>query len=130
MLNRKSVELFYWVNHEMNASRIIYEKLAPLVDSRVYPLFVPESVGQRPPYIVYQTISTQPDNTLDGITGHEWINIQIDVYHNDYDDMLALTDQVISVLDNIKPSEYGGCQYLYEDGLYRSLIEYGFWQTY
>ena len=115
----------------MNASQIIFERLAPLVDDKCYPLFIPETNPNKPPYIIYQIISTEPDNDLDGITGHEWANVQLDVYHHDYDECIELTHKVIAQLNEIKPSIYHGVQYLHDipSGFYRSLIEYGFWQT-
>ncbi len=115
----------------MNASQIIYEKLTPLVNNECYPLFIPEKSPNNPPYIVYQIISTEPDNDLDGITGHEWVNVQIDVYHKYYDDCLRLSHEVINELNKIKPSIYHGVQHIHdkESGLFRAMIEYGFWQT-
>lgn len=113
----------------MTASERIYNLLADLVDRRCYPLFVPEIEKSPPPYIVYSIISNLPDNVLDGITGHEWVRVQIDVYTADYDDTIALSAKVVQTLNTIKPSIYGGATYLYDDGLYRSLIEYEFWQT-
>lgn len=115
----------------MNASAIIYTQLADLVDGKCYPLIIPESEPSNQPYIVYQIISTEPDNTLDGITGHEWVTAQIDVYHSDYDACLSLTAKAINQLDQIKPSTYHGTQYLRdeESGLFRGLVEYSFWQT-
>lgn len=115
----------------MNASQIIYTHLAHLVDDKCYPLFIPENNPNNPPYIVYQIISTEPDNDLDGITGHEWANVQIDVYHNDYDECLLLTAKVINQLNLIKPSIYHGVQYVRDNssGLFRGIIEYGFWHT-
>lgn len=115
----------------MNASQILYQSLAHLVDDKCYPLFIPEHSSNNPPYIVYQIISTEPDNDLDGITGHEWANVQIDVYHDDYDECLSLATQVINQLNQIKPSVYHGVQYMRDDssGLFRGIVEYGFWHT-
>lgn len=113
----------------MTASERIYSLLGSLVDGRCYPLFVPESEKLPPPYIVYSIISNLPDNVLDGITGHEWVRVQIDVYTINYDDTIALSNQAVNQLNTITPSVYGGTTYLYDDGLYRGLIEYEFWQT-
>lgn len=115
----------------MNASQIIYQSLAHLVDYECYPLFIPEHNPNNPPYIIYQIISTEPDNTLDGMTGHEWANVQIDVYHHDYDDCLSLAAKAINQLNQIKPSIYHGVRYMRDNasGLFRAIIEYGFWQT-
>ncbi|OPH36502.1 DUF3168 domain-containing protein [Moraxella lacunata] len=113
----------------MTASQQIYALLSELVAGRCYPLFVPESQTDPPPYIVYNIVSNQPDNTLDGITGHEWVRVQIDVYTKKYDETIKLSAQAVRQLDSITPSIYGGTTYLYDDGLYRGLIEYEFWQT-
>lgn len=113
----------------MTASERIYSLLSDLVAGRCYPLFVPESENKPPPYVVYSIISNTPDNVLDGITGHEWVRVQIDVYTKNYDDAIALSAKVVQILDAIKPSIYGGTTYLYDDGLYRGLIGYEFWQT-
>lgn len=115
----------------MNASQIIYQQLSQLVNDKCYPLFIPENSPSNPPYIVYQIISTEPDNDLDGITGHEWVNVQIDGYHHNYDDCLLLTAKIINQLNQIKPSIYRGVQYVHdkESGLFRAIVEYGFWQT-
>lgn len=114
----------------MNASEKIYSLLSGLVDGRVYPLFVPESAPTADSYIVYQIINTTPDNTLDGVTGHEWVRVQIDVYHDDYDEMLSLSARAIGRLDGISPSNYLGVQHQFDAGQYRAIIEYEFWQTY
>lgn len=113
----------------MTASERIYSLLSDLVDGRCYPLFVPDSEKLTLPYIVYSIISNLPDNVLDGITGHEWVRMQIDVYTQDYDETISLSSQVVKALNTITPSIYGGTTYLYDDGLYRGLIEYEFWQT-
>lgn len=112
----------------MNVSQIIYQKLKDLVDGHVYPLFVAENANVRTPYIIYSIISSLPDNTLDGITGHEWVHVQIDVYHHDYDELLALSSKVIFQLNDCHAS-YDGANYRYDDGLYRAIIECGMWQT-
>ena len=112
----------------MSASKDICTLLSPFVGNRVYPLFVLETIEKLSPYIVYQIISTQPEKTIEGTTGHEWAQVQIDVYHHNYDKLLSLASDVIDALNTIKPSEYGGCQYLFDDGLYRAIIEYSIWQ--
>lgn len=114
----------------MQAAEKIYTLLSDLVDGRVYPLIVPETADTADSYIVYQIIHTEPDNTLDGVIGHEWVRAQIDIYHDNYDDMLALASRVIGRLDSITPSNYLGVQHHYDSGQYRAIIEYEFWQTY
>lgn len=115
----------------MTANERIYSLLADLVGGRCYPLFVPESEKSPPPYIVYSIISNMPDNTLDGITGHEWVRVQIDVYTANYDDTITLSAGAVKALNSITPSIYGGTTYLHdnETKLHRGLVEYEFWQT-
>lgn len=117
-----------WARY-MNASYRLFELLAPLVGGRVYPLYVPEAQNPKAPYIIYNIISSLPDNTLDGVTGHDWVNVQIDVYGKTYDATASLANQVVTALNSIKPSIYDGTIYTTEDHFYRAIIEYQFWQT-
>lgn len=114
----------------MTAGEQIFALLSDLVGGRVYPLFVPETADTADSHIVYQIIHTEPDNTLDGVTGHEWVRAQIDIYHDNYDDMLTLAARVIGRLDSITPSNYLGVQHHFDERQYRAIIEYEFWQTY
>lgn len=110
----------------------LYNLLSPLVDGKVYPLFVTERDKRDPPYIVYQVISNQPEITMDGITGHEWVRVQVDVYHRDIYEATLLSNKVINLINNnVKPSIYGGSSQLYESEakLYRITADYEFWQT-
>jgi len=116
----------------MIAGERLYPLLGMLVDGRVYPMIVPESVSQSCPYIVWQIISSQPETTYDGDTGHEWIRIQIDIYHDNYDECVQLSHDVVGILDrNIQPSLYDGTQQLYdhETKLFRQSIDFEFGQT-
>ena len=91
----------------MNASHLIYTALSPLVSGQVYPYFIPETADDTPPYVIYQIISTMPITTLDGITHHERVRMQLDAYHSDYDELLRLYGEI---LDS-------------DDGLYRASID-------
>ena len=89
----------------MNASKLIFQTLSPLVSGRVYPVIVPESqsktiAGQS--YIVYTLVSSNPENSNDGFEGHEYALMQIDVYSPSYSDTDVLMLQVINALNNIK----------------------------
>lgn len=106
--------------------------LSPLVGDRVYPMIATEHDDSTAPYIIYQAVSSQPEITNDGITGHEWIRMQIDVYHNDPYQATLLANKVINAINTqIKPSVYGGQQQLHDSasGLYRQSIDYEFFQT-
>lgn len=98
--------------------------------SRIYPLMVRDKDDKTTPYVVYQTISNQPENTLDGPTGHEWVRMQIDLYHNDLYEGILLANKIIQrINEQIPHSIYGGKDELIEDDLYRISIDYEFWQT-
>ena len=110
----------------------IYQLLAPLVNDHVYPMIVPEASIKDTPYIVWQVVSSVPDNTIDGATGHEWIRLQIDIYDESYDKAVQLSNDVLGVINsNIQTTDYYGTQQLYdaEAKLFRQSIDIGLWQT-
>lgn len=89
----------------MNASKLIFQTLSPLVSGRVYPVIVPESQSKTiagKSYIVYTLVSSNPENSNDGFEGHEYALMQIDVYSPSYSDTDVLMLQVINALNNIK----------------------------
>lgn len=106
--------------------------LNSLVGNRVYADVATEHDDSTLPYITYTDVSTVPENTLDGYTGHEWVRMQIDVWHDDKYQGILLANKVINAINsNIHPSIYGGKTGMYDadSKLYRQLIEYEFWQT-
>lgn len=104
--------------------------LSPMVSGRLYPDMLTEHDDKTIPYVVYQNISTVPEVTLDGVTGHEWVRMQIDVYHNDKYQAVLLANRVVQEInDNIQPSIYSKRQSLREGNLFRESIDYEFWQT-
>ncbi|PLT21283.1 tail completion protein gp17 [Psychrobacter sp. MES7-P7E] len=116
----------------MKAGDRLYPLLGPLVDGRIYPMIATESADQTRPYIIWQIISSIPEVTDDGVTGHEWVRVQIDIYHDDYDECTDLAHKVIgSISDNIHPSEYENSQQSYEteSKLFRQSLDVEFWQT-
>ncbi|MGB2081900.1 MAG: DUF3168 domain-containing protein [Psychrobacter sp.] len=114
----------------MLANQTIHSLLGPLVDSRIYPHIAPQ--GATVPYIVWQVISAQPQNTLDGTTHHQWLRVQIDIYDTSYDKTVSLSNEVTQTLSNgINLFIHSGTQQLYENDtkLFRQSIDYEFWQT-
>lgn len=107
----------------MNASELIYTALSDLVDGRVYPLIVPENADDTTPYVVYQLISALPITTLDGVTYHERVRVQIDAYHHDYDGLLALYGQILGQFDQLPMSEHDSSTFNMSDGLCRVSID-------
>lgn len=113
----------------MNAGQQLYPILSPLVDGRVYQLIRREGADATTPYIVYTPVSADPTTSQDGFTGYEWVRAQIDIYHDDYDELDSLADAVIDAINtNIRPSELSGRQHLYDadSELYRQSIDYEF----
>ena len=110
----------------------LYPLLSPLVDSRIYPIIVPEGSVKNTPYIVWQVISNSPENTIDGATGHEWVRVQIDCYDPSYDAAVQLSHDVLGVINsNIQTTDYFGTQQMYDTDakLFRQSIDIGLWQT-
>ena len=110
----------------------LYPLLSPLVDSRIYPIIVPEGSVKNTPYIVWQVISNLPENTIDGATGHEWVRVQIDCYDPSYDAAVQLSNDVLGVINsNIQTTDYFGTQQMYDTDakLFRQSIDIGLWQT-
>lgn len=113
----------------MNAGQQLYPILSPLVDGRVYQLIRREGADATTPYIVYTPVSADPTTSQDGFTGYEWVRTQIDIYHDDYDELDSLADAVIDAINtHIRPSELSGRQHLYDadSELYRQSIDYEF----
>ena len=116
----------------MIASVQLVQTIGPLVNGRIYPLRIDENEDSAPPYIIYQEVSSQPEITDDGITGHEWTRMQIDVYHPDAYQCTLLANKVINAInDQIQHSIYGGQEQMYDaaSDLFRQSIDYEFSQT-
>ena len=117
----------------MNASKLIFQTLSPLVSGRVYPVIVPESQSKTiagKSYIVYTLVSSNPENSNDGFEGHEYALMQIDVYSPSYSDTDVLMLQVINALNNIK-AEIGSRQSIPDPNpkLYRQTLDIHVWGT-
>lgn len=117
----------------MNASKLIYQTLSPLVAGRVYPIIVPESqatIIAGKSYIVYTLVSSNPENSNDGFEGHEYALMQIDVYSPSYATTDELMVQVINALNNIK-AEIGSRQSIPDPNpkLYRQSLDIHVWGT-
>ena len=110
----------------------LVQTLGSLVNARIYPMIIREHDDATAPYIIYQTISSVSEITNDGITGHEWVRMQIDVYHDDAYQCTLLANKVINaIIDQIQHSIYGGQEQMYDaaSDLYRQSIDYEFSQT-
>lgn len=107
----------------MNASKLIYAALSHLVGKRVYPHQIPKTADDQIPYVIYQIISAMPVNTLDGVTFHERVRVQLDAYHDDYDELIKLYGQILEQFDELPMSEHDNTTFSMDDGLYRASID-------
>lgn len=76
----------------------IYTALSGLASGRVYPIVMPEKGTV--PAIVYQRISSTPENTLDGGATIDQIRIQVDTYAKTYAEAKNLASQVRTALES------------------------------
>lgn len=90
-----------------------------------------EGANSATPYVIYSKVSSIPDNTMDGFSGHEYARVQIDIYHDDYDALDTLANQVIETIQtNIPRAEFLNRQHLIDDsGLYRQSMDWQLWTS-
>lgn len=100
----------------MNAGQQLYPILKDLVGGRVYQVVRREGADSTTPYIVYTPVTANPETSLDGYTGYDWSRVQIDIYHDDYDELDSIANQtIIAITTQIRPSEMGNRQHLYDN---------------
>lgn len=85
----------------MSLETNIFDTLKTLVSSRVYPLVAPQGVAK--PYITYQGITRQRENTLAGDGGLSNPRVQIDCYAETYP---AAKSLALSVRGAMKTAAY------------------------
>lgn len=99
----------------------INDALSDLCDGRVHPLYAGEKA--QAPFIVYTPVSNVKKDTLCG-TAESNNTIQIDVYHDIYDELLILKDNIINKLESLPIFNINSTQsYESETRLYRIMIE-------
>ena len=114
----------------MNAGQQLYPVIKDIVDGRVYQRKRPETAkDKRTPYVVYNRATGTPETSQYGYTGHDWTRTQIDVYHDDYDELDNVVNQIkIAITQNIRPCDIGTSQDLddAESELYRQSFDVEF----
>lgn len=115
----------------MNVGQQLYPILNPLVLGRVFPLQRWNGASKSTPYIIYTPIDSIPDNTMDGFSGHEYARVQIDIYHDNYDQLDVLANKVIDEISKkIPQAEFLNRQHLIDDsGLYRQSMDWQLWTS-
>ena len=98
--------------------------------TRIFPMTAPDAVVR--PYLVYQRITANDENVLNGTSGLYNTRLQIDCYADTYAGVNALAAQVDAlmvawVIQNVSL----GQQDLYEQDvkLYRIQVDYSIWHT-
>jgi hypothetical protein len=51
------------------------------------------------PYITYQVVSDEPNNTKNGVSQYDYVTVQINIYSNRYSNMIDLAGKVRTALD-------------------------------
>ena len=127
----------------MRASTTIFQTLKVIPDiqdtttgtitARLYPLKAREQAKSVAPYLIYNdSISSNPESTLEGFTGHENVRIQIDVYAQGYTAAQLLAEKVMWALDALPDSDYISNQSMPnpDNNLDRRVVEFYLWQTF
>lgn len=80
--------------HYLNTS----EELKKLVGTNIFPVIVPEN--KKLPYIMYQQIDTEPQNSKDGPSDVEFVRFYVNSYSGDYSECSKLAFEVRKALEN------------------------------
>lgn len=117
----------------MRASVMIFQTLSPLLSARVFPAPRAETADQTVPYATYQKITSNSENTLDAWTGHDYVRVQVDVWHNTLNEAEILGNQVKSAITNqtLCAAELADTRDTYDETtkLHGQSIDFMIWQT-
>ena len=101
----------------MEIGKVIYNILsndsnvAPLVTTsgnlRIFPSRYNFPTDVKLPYITYQMIGDEPNNTKNGVSTYDYVRVQISIYHNSYADMITLAGHVRTALDYVSGTYSG-----------------------
>lgn len=96
------------------AKLIADSAVTSLIDSRLYPLYPQEEPTY--PFAVYTRANTEPLYSLDGRERPFRIDIQVDVWANDYASLKAITQAIEESLDQYRGTIAGITVQLIEAG--------------
>ena len=90
----------------MNIGKAIYSILSndssvsSTVGTRIFPSrYIDESGKYQLPFISYQVISVEPNNTKNGVSTYDYTTAQINIVGNSYNDVITLAQNVRTALD-------------------------------
>ena len=90
----------------MNIGKAIYSILSndssvsSSVGNRIFPSrYIDESGKYQLPFISYQVVSVEPNNTKNGVSTYDYTTAQINIVGNSYNDVITLAQNVRTALD-------------------------------
>lgn len=90
----------------MDIGKAIYNILSntsnitSVVDTRIFPSrYINDTVNHAVPYITYQKVSQDPNNTKNGPSTYDYVTVQINVYAEEYQLAVSISDNVRTALD-------------------------------
>lgn len=90
----------------MNIGKAIYSILSndssvsSTVGTRIFPSrYIDESGKYQLPFISYQVVSVEPNNTKNGVSTYDYTTAQINIVGNSYNDVITLAQNVRTALD-------------------------------
>lgn len=66
---------------------------------RCFPSAYRVPVSMTTPFMTYQVISDNPNNTKNGVSEYDYVNVQISIFDNRYEDLQTLVGLVRTALD-------------------------------
>ena len=76
-------------------------------NTRIFPSRYNFPKNVKLPYITYQMVSDDPNNTKNGVSTYDYVIVQISIYHNSYSDMITLAGLVRTALDYVSGTYNG-----------------------
>jgi hypothetical protein len=106
--------------------------ITDLVDGRIYPLYRPQSDPL--PALVYQRVSTTPENALQGFSGLDAVRLQFSCYAKTLIEAKELAVLLRAALDG-DPSIKSTCvmemdEQDLETRNFRTIVDFNVWQRY
>ncbi len=76
-------------------------------DPRIFPSRFDFPKNVKTPYITYQVVSDEPNNTKNGPSTYDYVTIQINLYSTSYSNLITLSSKVRSALDYVSGTFQG-----------------------
>lgn len=74
--------------------------ISTVVGTRIFPSrYINDTINHSVPYITYQKVSQDPNNTKNGPSTYDYVTVQINVYSDEYQSTVSLAENVRRALD-------------------------------